>query len=110
MFNSNLCVICKESITDPVCDKCYIEQTTVLLNDLRVNPRIIDFIKDKLENRIHLETLNDSECILCQKEHVDLCRYCFSVVLIRTLREINFPEDLIETFEDFFSLGNPQIL
>ena len=99
MLDFNSCVICKYPITDPVCRDCYIKETKLLLNDLKVNSKISDFIKNKLKNKFPIETLNDTECIICKKENVTICRYCFSVNLIRTLRELNFTEDLIENFE-----------
>jgi hypothetical protein len=99
MFNSNLCEICDDCITDPVCKKCYINQTMILLNDLKINSIAINFINDKLKNAYKLETLNDIECILCKKDIVTMCRYCFSAILIRILEELNFSDDLIENFE-----------
>ena len=111
VVNSNSCVICGYSITDPVCRGCYIKQTKVLLQDLKISPIIKDFVSTKIRSIHPIETLNDAECVLCKKDTASLCRYCFSVSLIRILREINFPEDLIErlqynynqTYEDYFS-------
>lgn len=99
MYNSNSCVICGYSITDPICRGCYIKQTKVLLQDQKINSITINFILNKVKNMTPLETLNDTDCILCKKDTVTICRYCFSVNLIRILRELNFTEDLIETFE-----------
>lgn len=99
MFNSNSCAVCKYSITDPVCKSCYIKEALVLLNDLGVDSMISDYIKVKLKNVTYSEALNDAECILCKKGVVYICRYCFSVLLLRVLRELNFTEDLISNFK-----------
>lgn len=99
MFNSNSCTICGYSISDPICSNCYIKQTLIILNDLKINSIAIDFIKSKLKSKFILETLNDAECILCKKDIVNLCRYCFSAGLIRILKELNFTQNLIENFE-----------
>lgn len=99
VFNSNLCAICKYSITDPICPSCYTRQTLIILKDLKIDSMIRQFIKNKLKHSEHLETLNDTECILCKQGTVTLCGYCFSVILIRILRELNFPEELIENFQ-----------
>lgn len=99
MINFNLCAICGDSITDPICKSCYIKQTLVLLVDLKISPITNDFINKKLKEISLLETLNDTECILCKKDTASICHYCFSIALIRILREINFPENLIENFE-----------
>lgn len=99
MFNSNACVICGDSITDPVCRNCYIKQTGVLLNDQKVHSLANEVILSKIKNKFPIETLNDTECVLCRKDNVSLCRYCFSVILMRALRELNFSEDLIKNFQ-----------
>jgi len=98
-FNSNSCAICKYSITDPICKSCYIKETLVLLNDLGVDSMISDYIKVKLKNVTYSEAINDTECILCKKGVVYICRYCFSILLLRVLRELNFTEDLINNFK-----------
>jgi hypothetical protein len=64
-----------------------------------VNPLTIDFINEKLKKGLYLETQNDNNCILCKKDNITICRYCFSVILIRMLRELNFTEEMIENFE-----------
>jgi len=99
MLNTNSCVLCGYSITDPVCKGCYIKQTRALLQDLKISYIIKDFISIKLKKVQIKETLNDSECILCEKDTVSICRYCFSLILIRIMREINAPENLINNFK-----------
>jgi hypothetical protein len=99
MNNSNSCVICGDPVTDPVCVSCYIKQTRILLNDLKVNSIVSYFIINKLKNKFKLETLNDEECILCKKDTVTACYYCFSETLIRILKELNFTENIIENFK-----------
>jgi len=71
----------------------------VLLNDLGVDSMISDYIKIKLKNVNYSESLNDTECILCKKGVVYICRYCYSILLLRVLRELNFTEDLIKNFK-----------
>lgn len=92
-------MVCKYSITDPICKSCYVKETLILLNDLGVDSMISDYIKVKLKNINYPEALNDTECILCKKGVVYICRYCFSVLLLRVLRELNFTEDLINNFK-----------
>ena len=99
MYNTTFCAICEYSITDPVCRKCYIKETRVLLNDLNVNSRVTKFIINKVKDKFPVENLNSTKCILCNKENVTLCRYCFSVILTRILSELNFTDDLIENFK-----------
>ena len=98
MFSTNSCITCGYNITDPICPKCYINQTRALLIDLKINPIINKFIIIKLKTLLPFETLNETSCILCKKENVTLCGYCFSIILTRILRELSFTEDLIENF------------
>lgn len=99
MFNSNSCAICSYTITDPVCLRCYIKQTEVVLNDLKLRSMAREIILKKVRDRFPIETLNDTECVLCREENVTLCGHCFSVILTGILRKINFPKDLMENFE-----------
>ncbi|PIN88682.1 hypothetical protein COU61_03935 [Candidatus Pacearchaeota archaeon CG10_big_fil_rev_8_21_14_0_10_35_13] len=95
MFNQNSCVVCGHSIADPICSRCYTNQTMILLHDLRIDPMIKEYINNKLKNHFSTETINDAECISCRSDVTTVCHYCFSAVLLRILLELNFPEDLV---------------
>lgn len=98
MLNSNSCIICKYSISDPVCKSCYVKEMGILLNDLRLHEITVEIILNKIKSNFPASNLNDTKCILCRKEKVTLCRYCFSIILKNILRELNFTEDLIKNF------------
>ena len=103
MFGSNSCVVCGDSISDPVCRGCYIKQTEILLttyfiNDLNLPEIANEIILRKIKNKFPTEILNDTECILCGKDNVSICRYCFSIILTNILRGLNFTEEMIENF------------
>lgn len=98
MFQSNSCVICGYSISDPVCRSCYIRQVEVILKDLDLPEIANEIILRKIRDKFPTETLNDTECILCGINNVTICRYCFSIILTNILKELNFTEDMIENF------------
>ena len=98
MFGSNSCIVCGDSISDPICRSCYLKQTLVLLNDLNLHYSTKRIILSKLKTKFSKDTLNDAECILCNSGNISLCLYCFSVALTKILKSLNFPEDLIESF------------
>jgi len=98
MFSPNSCIICKDSISDPVCGECYFKQTEILLNDLNLHEIVNEIVLTKVRNKLSTDTLNDTECILCGNDNVAICRYCFSIILTNILRELNFPEEMIENF------------
>jgi len=99
MFEMTSCMICGNSIKDPICRVCYVKQTKILLNDLKIHSIPKDYINDKLKKILNLESLGNIKCILCKKDIVNICHHCFLESLITILREINFSEDLIENFE-----------
>jgi len=96
---SSSCVVCGYSITDPICGKCYIKQTRAVLNDLKVHSLAIDVIVHKMKSKLFVETLNEAKCILCGKENLTLCRYCFSFISANVMRELNLSESFIKNFE-----------
>jgi hypothetical protein len=101
ILGSNSCVVCQDSISDPVCKSCYIKQLKVLLNDFKIHPTAREIILRKIKNKFFTSPLDDTgetKCILCQRENVTMCRYCFSVILRDTLRELGFTKDSIEEF------------
>jgi hypothetical protein len=50
-----------------------------------------------------MEVENSTKCVLCQKENITLCSYCFFLIVVRTLRELNFPENKIDNFLEVFN-------
>lgn len=98
MSNYDLCIVCGDTISDPVCRRCYIKQIEILLNDLNLHEIANEILLRKIKNKFPVETLNDIECILCRRDNVDICRYCFSIILKNILIELNFPEEMIENF------------
>jgi hypothetical protein len=98
MLNSNTCVVCNDSISDPVCRSCYIKQISILLNDLEMHSMVKEVILNKIKDKFPGEVINDTKCILCKQENVALCRYCFSEILVKILRELNFTENSIKNF------------
>ena len=80
MCSSNSCVVCGYSISDPVCGRCYIKQTGILLKELNPHETSNEIILRKIKNKFPTETLNDSECILCKKDNLSLCLYCFYIM------------------------------
>jgi hypothetical protein len=98
MFGSNSCVLCGYTISDPICTSCCIKRAELLLNDLNLSDIDNETILEKLKSRFTGEILDDTECILCKKENVNFCFYCFSIIFKNVLREFNFDEDSIEEF------------
>lgn len=98
MLGFNSCEICNDSISDPVCRRCYLNEINLLLNDLKIRSLDKKIILNKIKTGFPIETSNDIECILCKEDNVAICRYCFSIILTNVLKKFNFNEEVIENF------------
>jgi hypothetical protein len=104
MFESH-CEICLESITDPICTRCYLKQVNIWFKDMKINPIIKNFAIEKIKKRLFYETINETECIICKNENVNICFYCFGSITVQILRELNIPNELVESFSSSFNYG-----
>jgi hypothetical protein len=105
IYEQNRCIICYEILVDSVCRKCYTKEIEVWLIDLKINFNIISFIFEKLEKNLSFysfETPNNIKCIICHKEYLSICSYCFFSKTERILYELNFPKNLIKNFIETF--------
>lgn len=102
------CIICLEPITNPVCRECYIREIGAWLKE---NIKSDVTKKIVLLSIIHAIPKNDykkDRCILCEKEEVSTCSYCFFLKTFQILKNINIPEYKIDSFRETFnySLGH----
>ena len=107
MINNN-CNICFEPINDPICIYCYIKQIRNLLRDKGLNVFVTRFIINKLKNKFTLEWINETDCLLCKKESISICFFCFSKIMINTLEELNFSEQDLENFREIFRYNSSE--
>lgn len=84
-------------------------QIKELLRDNEMDSITINFILNKIENQIE-KSSNESNCILCKNEKLNLCGYCFSNLVLKTLRELNLPEELIEYVKDYNNYDREEFL
>jgi hypothetical protein len=56
-----------------------------------------------IKRKFNIETTNEGSCILCGKEEVDTCSYCFFSTIEKILNELNFSEELMEDFHEIFN-------
>ena len=72
-------------------------------NDLQINPIFKRFAINKIKNRLLIDGINETGCILCGSDNVDVCFYCFGFIAIEVLRELNLTDNMIESFSDSFN-------
>jgi hypothetical protein len=93
------CMICFDSISDPMCTNCYIKQTKILFRELNSHSLDNDDILDILKRKYSLlERDEGSLCILCSQKKTSVCRYCYSIFLRKILEEFKFSEEMIHEF------------
>jgi hypothetical protein len=68
------CVVCRETVTNPVCPRCLRAEVGAWLNETR--PELLkDF--EKISAEISTVVFGNEHCILC-KRGMDVCTYCYT--------------------------------
>ena len=99
----NLCIRCYEPITNPVCTKCHLREIDAWLRDKKINSMMRAVVLKSIKNSVPEEALNENNCILCNKEDLSACSYCFFLISARVLRELNFGQELVTDFLETFN-------
>ncbi len=60
-------------------------------------------ILTKIKQDNFSEDLGKTECIICKKENVSVCSYCFFLKTTKTLRKLNLGGQFIQYFLATFS-------
>jgi len=72
-----VCEICNEGITDPVCLNCYNRELIAWLMENIKNREIIKYIIKRAVRTAIYDYLGKDYCILCKREGVFICRHCY---------------------------------
>lgn len=103
MEEQNFCVQCYESITNPVCEKCHMEEVKIWLQDTGLDSMTKSVILTSIKSAMPIETMNENVCILCDKSTLSTCSYCFFLISARVLKELNLGKEIIEHFLESFN-------
>lgn len=103
MTQKEMCAVCMEMITNPICTNCYLKQINSWLKSMNIKSLPRSIIINKIRERSANENLSEENCILCGASEINLCAYCFFSVSARVLREFNFPENIVQVFDAQFS-------
>ena len=99
----NLCVKCSQIISNPVCERCHISEVRQWLRDLSVGAIPRKLVLEKVQKELTPETFNDDSCVICGKETLSTCSYCFFLTVARVLKELNFPDKEVAKFLEVFN-------
>ena len=95
------CVLCLQTITNPICKDCYMAQLKAFLNHIGINKKKTKEVLKKVNNKMTYESLNDERCIKCKKR-TTICSYCFFYHTGKILRKMNFNKDFMQVYEATF--------
>ncbi|MGC9309967.1 MAG: hypothetical protein ACP5D2_04720 [Candidatus Nanoarchaeia archaeon] len=78
------------------------KQISYWLGDRGVSKKQINLLVTKLKHKYE-ESMNDNQCILCRKQGVGVCSYCFFFDATRLLEKMKFNKRFIRKFIAVFS-------
>ncbi len=101
--NARLCMECKEAIFNPLCPSCITREINSWLQQYpkvkkKINGRVDDFVnKNKfLKNK-------GEKCVVCRRDSVFLCPYCFTEFVLSELKKLKISRSLVREFLQLFN-------
>lgn len=98
--NQEVCELCLRRITNPVCTNCYLKHVRSWLRDFGLSEKKIERAIEIVRTRLPQETLNKSNCVLCDKEVVSICMYCSFLRTSQILIQLGAGRKELEHYED----------
>lgn len=97
------CMRCFEPITNPVCVRCHLEEIRFFLNDAEVDKDLRKEIIDDIRSYVRGESLHEENCILCQKENLSVCSYCFFLISAKVIKKWLGNGEILANFLEIFN-------
>jgi len=94
-----VCVLCRDVITNPVCADCLEVEITTWLNEVRSD--LVDEFRS-ISNDFKLNTFDSSKCVICGNS-MSICAYCYTEHILSWLLDKIQDTDLIREFMQFFN-------
>ena len=101
-FKKEVCEVCLQPITHPICNECYIKHVKYWLRDLDKEIDKEKVLKN-IRKAIARDSLNETECVICGKQEVSMCSYCTFLKISRVLVKLDFPDKDKTNFEEIFN-------
>jgi len=99
----NLCVQCYEPITNPVCEACHLKEVAIWLEDTGLDPITKSLVLAGVKKSLPKEAMNENTCILCGKNTLSTCSYCFFLVTSKVLAKLRIDEEIVDNFLETFN-------
>jgi hypothetical protein len=97
------CIGCFHVITEPVCKDCYLRQFKMWLEDGVSNNRFTKDVVIDVKKSFGHESNNESMCVLCGRENVSVCTYCYFSNVRNLLERSGMSEEILEGFLEMFN-------
>jgi hypothetical protein len=103
IIDQNLCAICLEPISDPVCVNCYAREIYSWAKDKEKD--FLDYysISNMIKSRVSGKSHNRTICILCKEESLTVCSYCLFLTFARLFKVLDFSNQEIQEFLETFN-------
>lgn len=75
----------------------------IWLNDQNVSLDKRAKLMRKIRKNLMLDNFSKQRCIICEWNTVSLCTYCFFFNVMYYVKELNFPEQSVESFIEHFN-------
>ena len=99
----NLCVSCYDTITNPVCEACHQREVSIWLKDVGIDSKTSKHIIEEIKESMPEEAMNENICILCGRNTLSTCSYCFFLASAKVLKKLHIDHKLIEYFLQSFN-------
>jgi len=97
------CLLCSHEINPPVCTNCLLKKIDNTLKIFGISKHNRDSVIESMNKKISFNDLNTKKCMICNKNEISLCGYCFIFTINKTLIEYNFPNDFIGHFNRYIN-------
>ena len=97
------CSVCLHPITNPIGTDCYLKHVEMWLVSQGMSYAESKVVKDNIKKRLPKNNSNQEMCVVCGKEHLSICSYCFVFLVSSILNKLGFAEKFEEDFEEVFS-------
>jgi hypothetical protein len=92
------CEVCMQPITNPICVGCYIKQIEAWLKDIHMTAIPRSVIISQIKKNMVFDSLNEEECVICRKDSVSICSYCFFKQVSIILHKMEVRAEFVDVF------------
>ncbi len=103
-----LCDRCSEAISNPICERCYVEEVGLWLRDRDMQQDQIQKTVGMIRESLEAEGHHSDTCVLCGNEGLSICSYCFFLKITRILQKLHFSKKDIKDFLNLFNYRHYQ--